>query len=99
MGFASLGVLTSVVHETLGLHWETDGETADTLAAVDSDIAQGLQSAKEELASGRVADLDAARDVIGELEQILGASLSDTSRWGGDFPFERALMGVQHWKL
>ena len=99
MGFASLGVLTSVVRATLGLRWDLDGKTADALAALDSDIAQGLQSAREELGGGRVTDLEGARTVIRDLEEILSASQNDTSRWGGDFPFERALVDVQHWKL
>ena len=98
MGFASLGVLTHVVRATLGLRWDVDGATADALAAVDADIAQGLQSSREELGAGRV-DVDHARGVVAELEQALDASQDETAQWGGDFPFERALVDVQHWKL
>lgn len=99
MGFASISLLTSIVRGTLGLRWDLDGEMEDTLAAIDADIAQALQSAKEEAGSGRVADLDAARAALRELEETLRASQDDTAQWEGDFPFERALVDVQHWKL
>lgn len=99
LAFASLGVLASVVRGTVGLRWELDGEMADTLAAVDADIAQALQSAREEFGSGRMGDLDAARAAVKEVEETLSASLDDTTRWEGEFPFERALDDIQHWKL
>ncbi|GJE92252.1 hypothetical protein PsYK624_084050 [Phanerochaete sordida] len=99
LGFAGLALLTSVARGTLGLRWDLDGPLADTLAAVDADIAQALQSCREEFGSGRVADVDAARATLQELEATLIASQDDTARWEGDFPFERALVDVQHWKL
>ena len=99
MGFAGLSVLTSIARGTLGLRWALDGEMADTLAAVDADVAQALQSAKEEFGGGRVSDLEAARATLRELEETLSASQDDTAQWGGEFPFERALVDVQHWKL
>ncbi|EKM54571.1 uncharacterized protein PHACADRAFT_175092 [Phanerochaete carnosa HHB-10118-sp] len=99
MGFASLAALTAIARGTLGLRWAPDGPMADTLAAVDADIAQALQSAREEYGAGRVADLDAARATLRELEETLAASQDDAVRWGGEFPFERALVDVQHWKL
>jgi len=43
MGFASLGVLESVVKATLGLRWEKVGETSEILALVDVDISQAIQ--------------------------------------------------------
>lgn len=99
MGFASLALLTSVARGTLGRRWDLDGALAATLAAVDADIAQALQSAREEFGAGRVADLDAARKTLRDLEETLCASEDDTARWEGDFPFERSLVDVQHWKL
>lgn len=43
MGFASLAALTSAVRASIGLRWESDGVTADTLAAIDADIGQAIQ--------------------------------------------------------
>ncbi|KAJ3543815.1 hypothetical protein NM688_g5817 [Phlebia brevispora] len=99
MGVAGLGVLTAVVKATVGLRWEIDGLMADSLAAVDADISQAIQSAKEELAGGRVSDLTAARAAVKELGMYVAESLKDTARWGGEFPFERALASIEYWKL
>ena len=43
MGFASLGILDSVVRATIGLRWKEDGEMSDILALVDADISQAIQ--------------------------------------------------------
>lgn len=43
MGFASLGLLTSIVSATVGLRWEWDGSMAATLAVIDTDISQAIQ--------------------------------------------------------
>lgn len=99
MGLASLGVLTEVVKSTLGLHWDLDGTTADVLAAVDADISQAIQSSKEELGGGRVSDLSTARLVVRDLTVAVSESLRDCERWGGEFPFERALASVEYWKF
>jgi hypothetical protein len=47
MGFASLGVLESVVRATIGLRWEDVGELSDILALVDADISQAIQVSDE----------------------------------------------------
>jgi len=39
----SLSLLASVVRATIGLHWEEEGEVADFLAIIDSDITQAIQ--------------------------------------------------------
>ena len=43
MGFASLGLLSSIVRATIGLRWEDEGDMADFLAVIDSDITQAIQ--------------------------------------------------------
>lgn len=43
MGFASLGILSSIVKATVGLRWEEDGAMADVLAVIDADISQAMQ--------------------------------------------------------
>ena len=99
MALASLDVLTSVVRGTLGHRWKNDGKMVDTLAAVDADIAQALQSAREEFGSRRVNEREMARAAVRALEETLSASLNDTIGWKGEFPFERALADVQCWKI
>lgn len=43
MGFASLGILASVIRATIGLRWEDDGDMADILAVIDADVGQAIQ--------------------------------------------------------
>lgn len=43
MGFASLGVLTSVVRATVGIQWDENSEMADIVSVIDSDIGQAIQ--------------------------------------------------------
>ena len=99
MGFAGLGILAAVVKATIGLRWEIDGPMADTLFAVDADISQAMQSAKEELAAGRVTDMSTARAIVHELSVHTADSLKDTSEWGCEFPFEQAAASLEYWKL
>lgn len=99
MGIAGLQCLTQVVRRTHGLRWDVDGNTADILAAIDADIAQAIQSAKEELGAGRVGDIEGARRVVTELERAVIESQRDTMTWDGEFPFERGLVSLQHLKF
>ncbi|KAI0071641.1 hypothetical protein K474DRAFT_584365 [Panus rudis PR-1116 ss-1] len=101
MGLASLRKLTAVVRATLGLKWEEGGLMSDTLAVVDSDISQAVQSAKEELGNGGEGNktYDNAVAIKGDLDAALKASQRDTARWGGEFPFEKAAGNVVYWKL
>ena len=43
MGFASLALLVTIVRATIGLQWEDEGDMADFLAVIDSDITQAIQ--------------------------------------------------------
>lgn len=43
MGFAGLGLLSSMVKATVGLRWEQEGSMADILAVIDTDICQAIQ--------------------------------------------------------
>ncbi|KAJ7113232.1 hypothetical protein C8R43DRAFT_132154 [Mycena crocata] len=102
MGFASLGLLACAVQATIGLRWEHEGPVADILAVIDADIAQAIQSCKEELESGRVGGAEApgvARMALNELRSTVGASCGDVDAWGGEFPFERAKSSLAYWKL
>lgn len=99
MGFASLTLLTQVVRATLGIRWREEGDTADALAHIDADVTQAIQSCKEELAGGRVADLNGARATVNELHNALTHSDRDAEIRGDEAPFERALASVQYWKF
>ncbi|KAG0701098.1 hypothetical protein DFH29DRAFT_852944 [Suillus ampliporus] len=90
MGFASLGILSSIVNATVGLRWEEDGPMADILAVIDADISQAIQSCKEELESGRVSDMAVAQEAIDHLWSGIGESARDVEIWGGEFPFDKA---------
>ncbi|KAG2006378.1 hypothetical protein CC2G_002698 [Coprinopsis cinerea AmutBmut pab1-1] len=99
LGFASLGILASVLRATVGLRWQDDGDMADLLAVIDADVGQAIQSSKEEIEGGRVGDFHAAREAVQELRRSVHESLADVQSWGGDFPFERALASLQCWKF
>ncbi|KAH7909489.1 hypothetical protein BJ138DRAFT_1066952 [Hygrophoropsis aurantiaca] len=99
MGFASLGVLSSVVRATIGLRWEPEGPVADALAVIDADISQAIQSCKEEFEGGRVGDMAGARDAISNLWAEIQDSSKDVEIWGGEFPFDRAANSIEYWKI
>ncbi|KAI6147756.1 hypothetical protein BKA82DRAFT_999614 [Pisolithus tinctorius] len=99
MGFASLGLLVTIVKATIGLRWGRDGSMAAMLAVIDTDISQAIQSCKEELEGGRVNDLTAARDAVNKLWVSVQESLADVKSWGGEFPFERAASSIEFWKF
>ena len=99
LGFASLDILAAVVKATIGLRCDVDGPMTDSLCAVDADISQAVQSAKEEVAAGRVIDMSTARATLHDMGARTAESFQDTSAWGGEFPFEQARASVQYWKL
>ncbi|KAJ6518136.1 hypothetical protein C8R47DRAFT_7188 [Mycena vitilis] len=99
LGFASLSPLAAVVRSTIGHRWLPDGQVADALAMADADVAQGLQSCREELEGGGPIDHVAARMALDELSAALEASRLDVDLWGGEFPFERAVYSAQSFKL
>ena len=99
MGFASLKILARVVSATVGLRWEEDGAMEDTLANIDADISQAIQSAKEEIDNNRVTDLQEAREVVLELRTAVNDSQMDVKKWDGAFPFERAAASLEYWRV
>ncbi|KAF7314081.1 F-box domain-containing protein [Mycena chlorophos] len=87
MGFASLGLLAHGARASLGLRWDAEGEDAlaEVLAVLDADIAQAIQSCKEEVDSGRAATPEAYEDARAALADIRAALRAEK-----DFAFERA---------
>ncbi|KAJ6590351.1 hypothetical protein B0H10DRAFT_2167510 [Mycena sp. CBHHK59/15] len=99
MGFASLCLLAHVIRATIGMRWNREGDVAEALAVIDADIAQAIQSCKEEVESGRVGDRGPARRALNDLRCAIQASLADVESWGGEFPFERGASSVEYWKV
>ena len=99
MGFASLKILARIVGATIGLRWTEDGPMEEVLALIDTDISQGIQSSKEELDGGRVIDLQAARAVVHTLRSAVEDSQMDVRKWNGAFPFERAAVSLEYWRV
>ncbi|KAF8729990.1 hypothetical protein AX14_005861 [Amanita brunnescens Koide BX004] len=99
LGFASLGILTVIVQGTLGLRWDESGEMADVLDGVDGDITQAIQSCNEEIALGWISDYAAAANAAAELRTAVFECQDDVKRWGGEFPFERALSSLEFWEM
>ncbi|KAJ7922397.1 hypothetical protein B0H13DRAFT_1983039 [Mycena leptocephala] len=99
MGFASLGLLAGAVRSTIGMRWDSEGDVADILAVIDADIAQAIQSCKEEIEAGRVGDYTSARKALTDLRSTVDASYAEVETWGGEFPFERAASSLAYWKL
>ncbi|OCH86245.1 hypothetical protein OBBRIDRAFT_797383 [Obba rivulosa] len=98
MGFASLKVLAEVVRATIGLRWE-ESEMDNTLAAIDADISQAIQSSREELEGDRVTDLDRAREAVNVLRAAVTESQKDAGVRGVGFPFERGAASLNFWKI
>jgi hypothetical protein len=99
MGLTSFGVFASIIRTALGLRWTSFGAAADAFALIDGDICQAIQSSKEEIDSGRGGDLDIARAKVADLRAALKESSDAVSRWGGDFPFDRAAATLDVWKF
>ena len=99
MGFASLKILARIVNATVGLKWEEDSAMEDVLAEIDADISQAIQSSKEEIEGGRVADFQAAREIVHELRSAVNDSQMDVKKWDGEFPFDRAASSLEYWRV
>jgi len=99
MGLTTFGVFASIVRTALGLRWSSFGAAADAFALIDGDICQAIQSSKEEIDSGRGGDLEIARAKVADLRAALKESSDAVSRWGGDFPFDRAQATLDVWKF
>ncbi|OSD03939.1 hypothetical protein PYCCODRAFT_1466404 [Trametes coccinea BRFM310] len=101
MGVAALTLLKEVVEKSVGVRWEEDSPVEQALAAIDADLCQAIQSAKEELdrAGEKDSDVEAAREAREKLRSALMASKHEVEEWEGDFPFESALWSVDLWKL
>ncbi|KAG8908773.1 hypothetical protein FRB99_003011 [Tulasnella sp. 403] len=101
LGFESLPILLTIVNTTRSLRWEIESDMEDALIIIDGDIAQALQSCREQLTHPElVKDKDAARSALSNLKSALIDSRTEVEAWGGEFPFEKGLLCIDgQWKL
>lgn len=99
MGFTALRCLTPAMQQTIGLRWEEDGEMTDSLAVLDSDMTQAIQSGREELMRENGAGVNEARAIVKELRLRLSEASASVKSWGGEFPFERTQASLEYWKI
>lgn len=99
LGFTALRCLTPAMQQTIGLRWEEDGEMTDSLAVLDSDMTQAIQSGREELMRENGAGVNEARAVVKELRLRLSEASASVKSWGGEFPFERTQASLEYWKI
>lgn len=100
LGFESVPILASIVSTASDFTFEMDSEMEDALIVIDADIAQALQSCREQLTHGDlVKDRDAARAAVAALRTALQDCRSVIEGWGGEFPFEKSILSLEGWKL
>ena len=95
MAFQSITILTSIIRATLGFTWQEDGVMSDTLAEIDADISQAIQSCREELAS-KSDKATSAKETLQALLNALGDSRREVEMREGEFPFERGLANAEN---
>lgn len=95
----ALRYLAPAMQQTVGLRWEEDDEMALSLALLDADMTQAIQSSKEELMREKASGVNEARAVVKELRLRLSEASASVKSWGGEFPFERTQASLEHWKL
>lgn len=98
LGSLALQHLALVVQQTIDLRWEEEGEMADSLAVLDSDMTQAIQSSKEQqLREGNFGE--EARKVVKEFRFRVSEASKSVKSWGGEFPFERTEDSLKYWKV
>ncbi|CAL1707905.1 unnamed protein product [Somion occarium] len=96
MGIISLQKFAEVIRATIGHRWDEDSELEAMLAVIDADIAQAIQSSKEELLRDNPGDRADAIAAVAQLTSVIEESRVDIQRWDGDFPFERAADSLRY---
>ncbi|KZS95640.1 hypothetical protein SISNIDRAFT_452284 [Sistotremastrum niveocremeum HHB9708] len=96
LGFESLKLLEDVVNATADHEWKPEGAMADSLALVDADISQAIQSCTDALGSGAMEDRTSARLILDGLFDALTSCRIAVEGWGGEFPFDRGLGNLNY---
>ena len=99
LGFASLRVLAVVVRAAKGVQWLEGGELETTLAAIDVDISQAIQSCTEELGSGRAADPMFVKTALNELRTAVKENRRVVDAGRGGYLFEQGENALDFWKI
>lgn len=97
LGLQSLPLLTLLIRGTQNLRWSEDGTFVDSMAILDSDIAQAIQSSCEQISSSNLDDMtvDEGKQVVKDLTTALKQCEAEVEEWGGEFPFQRGLANVE----
>lgn len=102
LGLSSLPLLTLLINGTQSLRWSEDGSFVDSLAILDGDVSQAIQSSLEEMATMALSEsgMDAAwaeegRKAVYDLQATLKACETEVEAWNGEFPFQRGLANVE----
>lgn len=70
------------------------------LVIIDADLAQCLQSCREQVAANEVPDRAAAKELLASLGKSLKNTQDATKQWGGEFALEKGQMALEgDWKL
>ncbi|PCH42799.1 hypothetical protein WOLCODRAFT_102624 [Wolfiporia cocos MD-104 SS10] len=99
LGFESLRDLAIVVRCTRGIQWDEGSELEYTLASIDADISQAIQSSREEMDGGRVTDLSEARGAVNELRAAVKECRRVAESGAGGYPFEQGAIALEFWKI
>lgn len=101
LGFESLPVLTNIIRRMTPLRWEEETEMETALCILDADVAQAVQSCREQLLcpGDLVPDLDAARQTVASLRAALRDCEQAVEAWGGEYPLEKSDMSIKGWKF
>ena len=101
LGVESLETLTNIVEVVAETHWkEDDGVNSmeNILAAIDQDISQAVESAKQQIEAGHIDDIERAGQVKEALFKALQKCEQSVGVWNAEmFPFPRGLESVRGW--
>ena len=99
LGFQSVPILVTIVQAASTTTFDIDSDMEDALIVVDADIAQCLQSCREQLQAGDVLDRESAKAALADLRKALIECRSAIEAWGGEFPLEKGVLALEGWKL
>ncbi|KIJ30478.1 hypothetical protein M422DRAFT_268024 [Sphaerobolus stellatus SS14] len=101
LGVESLTTLTYLIRATYPLRWSSSDNDPllPHLAVLDSDVAQAVQSCKEELVSGYLKseeEIAVAKRSLEDIYNALEESRTRVASWDGEFCFDRAYFAVEY---
>ena len=102
LGVESLETLNNIVEVVAETHWKEDdgvNRMENILAAIDQDISQAVESAKQQIEAGHIDDIERAGQVKEALFKALQKCEQSVGAWNAEmFPFPRGLESVRGWR-